>query len=69
MSTYAEFLVRKTRGWQAASIPDAALPSKLFPWQTAIELKASYAKMAARNLQLAETVREQGTLFSSQETP
>jgi glutaminase len=27
-------------------------------------LKASYAKTAARNLALAETLREQGTLFT-----
>lgn len=29
-----------------------------------VELKASYAKTAARNLALAETLREQGTLFT-----
>jgi len=33
-----------------------------------IELKASYAKTAARNLQLAETLREQGTLPFSAES-
>jgi hypothetical protein len=30
------------------------------------ELKASYATTAARNLALAETLREQGTLFTQE---
>lgn len=34
-----------------------------------IELKESYARTAARNLRLAEDLREQGTLFREQVTP